>query len=87
MFRVEVRSCDGHKCGIPVQIDDHPAEARSYLVNQIADSLLIRRKEIYEVLKSGTAEQLQRHLAQHTKEQLKPLRFRKDHASRRPFPF
>lgn len=83
---MEVQSSDGHACGIPVQVDDHPTETRPYAINQIADSLLIDRSEILDVLESGTPEQLQRHLSRYTAEELKPLRMRQTHATRLPFP-
>ena len=85
MFRVEVTSSDGHRCGVPILVDDHPAEPRPYQINQIADSLLIRRDEIHAVMESGTSEELRKHLGSYTKEELKPPRFRKENATRRPF--
>jgi hypothetical protein len=81
MFRVEVESADGHTCGIPVQVDNHPAEARPYVLNAIADALLIDRKEVHAVLERGTEAQLRTHLARYTKAQLKPLRLRNEQAT------
>jgi hypothetical protein len=81
MFRVEVVSSDGHKCGVPVQVDDHPDQARPYAVNAIADSLLIDRKEIHRVLAEGTEEQLRAHLGKYTKAQLRPLHVRNEQAT------
>ncbi len=81
MFRVEVVSSDGHQCGVPVQVDDHPAQLRPYALNAIADSLMIDRTEIRRVLTDGTEAELRAHLSKHTKEQLKPLRLRNEQAS------
>lgn len=78
MFRVEVISSDGHKCGVPVQVDNHPGQLRPYALNAIADSLLIDRKEIARVLAKGTEEQLRAHLSKYTKAQLKPLHLRNE---------
>lgn len=85
MFRVEVISIDGEKCGVPVQVDDHPGEARPYAINQVADSLLIRREEIVDVLGRGTRAELRDHLSQYTKEQLKPIRIRVEQIECRSF--
>lgn len=85
MFRVEVVSSDGDKCGVPVQVDDHPGETRPYVLNAIADTLLIDRDEIRRVLEEGTEEGLRRHLSRYTKDQLKPLRFRQEPVERLPF--
>jgi hypothetical protein len=85
MFRVEITSSDGHNCGVPVQVDSHPAETRPYAINAIADSLLIDRKEIHRVLAEGTEEQLRAHLSGYTKAQLKPLHLRHEQATCRPF--
>lgn len=85
MFRIQVESSDGHQCGVPVQVDDHPGECRPYAINQVADSLLIERSEIRQVLAEGTNAQLRAHLSEHTKEELKPLRMRKGGAVARPF--
>lgn len=87
MFRVEVVSADGEKCGVPVQVDSHPAEVRPYAINQIADSYLISRDEIRDVLARGTCEQLRKHLSGYTKDQLKPLRIRNGAVTPKPFPF
>jgi hypothetical protein len=81
MFRVEVTSSDGHKCGVPVQVDSHPAEQRPYALNAIADSLLIERDEIHRVLADGTQAELRAHLSQYTKNQLKPLHLRNEQAA------
>lgn len=78
MFRVEVTSSDGHKCGVPVQVDSNTDQARPYALNAIADSLLIDRKEIDRVLAEGTAEELRTHLSRYTKAQLKPLHLRNE---------
>ena len=85
MFRVELTSADGHKCGIPIQVDDHPGETRPYVLNAIADALLIERDEIRAVLKDGTAEQLRQHLAKYDQAHLKPFRVRSDHPKRYRF--
>jgi hypothetical protein len=76
MFRVEVVSADGHSCGVPVQLDSHPAQVRPYVLNQIADSLLVDRQEIRRVLAEATATQLLAHLSKYMKDQLKPLHVR-----------
>jgi hypothetical protein len=81
MFRVEVTSLDGHKCGVPIQIDNHPAQQRPYALNAIADSLLIERDEIHRVLAEGTEDELRAHLSQYTKKQLKPLHLRNEQAA------
>lgn len=80
MFRVEVTSSDGHKCGVPVQVDSHPDQQRPYALNAIADSLLIERDEIHRVLAEGTEAELRAHLSRYTKSQLKPLRLRHEQA-------
>ncbi len=76
---------DGQKCGVPVQLDGHPAQTRPYVLNQIADTLLIDREEIHAVLKDGTEAQLRAHLSQYTKAELKPLHLRKERAACRSF--
>jgi hypothetical protein len=81
MFRAEITSCDGHKCGVPVQVDDHPGQTRPYALNAIADSLLVDRTEIEQVLADGTQQQMRRHLAKYTKDQLKPLHVRTEQAT------
>jgi hypothetical protein len=85
MFRVEVVSADGHNCGVPVQVDDHPDETRPYAINAIADSLLVDREEIRRVLAEGTEEQLRAHLSNYSKAQLKPLHLRNEQATCRRF--
>lgn len=80
MFRVEVTSSDGHNCGVPVQVDNHPAQQRPYALNAIADSLLIERDEIHRVLAQGTEDELRAHLSRYTKSQLKPLHLRNEQA-------
>ena len=80
MFRVEVTSADGHNCGVPIQLDDHPAQVRPYALNAIADSLLIERQEIRRVLREATPDQLRAHLSKYTKAQLKPLHLRNEQA-------
>jgi hypothetical protein len=85
MFRVETTSADGQKCGIPIQVDDHPAETRPYVLNAIADALLIERDEIRSVLKDGTAAQLRAHLGRYKQDDLKPFRVRREHPQRLPF--
>ena len=81
MFRVVVTSSDGHECGVPVQVDNHPGQLRPYALNAIADALLIDRKEIVKVLAEGTEEDLRAHLGQYTKAQLKPLHVRTEQAA------
>lgn len=81
MFRVEVTSSDGHKCGVPIQVDNHPAQQRPYALNAIADSLLIERDEIHRVLAEGTEDELRAHLSRYTKSQLKPLHLRNEQAA------
>lgn len=80
-----MRSVDGHSCGVPVQVDDHPTETRPYQLKAIADALLIEREEVLDVLKDGTEAQLRAHLGQYTKDELKPMKFRRDQAVRRSF--
>ncbi len=80
MFRVEIMSSDGHTCGVPVQVDDHPAEQRPYALNAIADSLLVERDEIHRVLAEGTEEELKVHLGRYTKAQLMPRHLRTEQA-------
>lgn len=81
MFRVEVTSSDGHRCGVPVQVDDHPTQVRPYALNAIADSLLIDREEIHRVLADGSLGELRAHLGKYTKAQLKPLHLRNEQAT------
>lgn len=85
MFRIRVISSDGHECGVPVQVDGHPAETRPYVLNAIADSLMIDRKEIERVLNEGTTNQLRKHLSRFTKAQLKPRPHRSEQAPFLPF--
>jgi hypothetical protein len=85
MFRIQVTSSDGQECGIPIQVDDHPSQTRPYVLNQIADVLLIERDEIRSVLERGSEQRLRQHLEQYTKEQLKPLAIRTDNPPRKPF--
>lgn len=85
MFRVEITSSDGHKCGIPVPVDDHPNETRPYAVNAIADALLIQRSEIHRVLIDGTETQLRAHLSRYTKAQLMPRHLRTEQANCQKF--
>lgn len=85
MFRIEVQSSDGHACGVPIQVDSHPTELRPYALNQIADSLLIDRDEIHEVLIRATEAELRAHLERYTKAQLKPLHIRNEQATCRRF--
>jgi hypothetical protein len=80
MFRVQVVSSDGHQCGVPIQVDSHPAQMRPYALNQIADTLLIDREEIHEVLEKGSKDDLHAHLGSYTKDQLKPLHLRNEQA-------
>lgn len=70
---------------MPIQVDDHPNQIRPYVLNQIADTLLIDRDEIRSVLEKGTEAQLRAHLEQYTKDQLKPLAIRNDNPERKPF--
>jgi hypothetical protein len=85
IFRLVVTSSDGEQCGLPIRVDGHRRETLPYAVNQIADSLLVDRKEIHDVLASGTEAQLRRHLSSYTQEQLKPLRVRSEHVQCHPF--
>lgn len=68
-------------------VDDHPGEARPYLMNQIADSLLIDRAEIQAVLATGTHKELLAHLTSYTQEELRPLRIRRGAVTAKPFPW
>jgi hypothetical protein len=77
MFRVEVTSKDGKRCGVPVQVDDHPGEPRPYMLNQIADSLRIDRDKINEALEHWTPTMLREHLAQYTQDELRPVHIRR----------
>lgn len=77
IFRVEVVSKDGERCGVPIQVDDHPGEPRPYVLNQIADTLRIKRDKLLEALETWTPEQLTRHLEGFTQEELKPVRLRR----------
>lgn len=85
MFRMEVVSADGARCGVPIQVDSHPAQTRPYVLNAIADALLIRRDEIRRVLDEGTAGMLRRHLCRYTQAQLRPFQARTDHPERHSF--
>ncbi|MHB1539287.1 MAG: hypothetical protein ACYCUM_10055 [Solirubrobacteraceae bacterium] len=77
IFRVEVTSSDGGRCGVPIRVDDHPGEPRPYALNQIADSLCIERDKLLEILETRTPEQLREHLEGFTQQELKPLRLRR----------
>lgn len=71
-----------------VQVDDHPTETRPYAINQVADSWVVDRKEILDVLDRGTANELLKHLGSYTKDQLKPLRANRETVDpRHPWPF
>lgn len=83
-----MESADGKPCGVTVQIDDHPRDARPYAVNEIADCWNVDRGEIVEVLERGTRKQLLHHLGSHTKEELMPLKAGRVHVDpRRPWPW
>lgn len=75
-YRVTVTSSDGHRCGVSVQVDTHPADARPYAVNQIADRWHVARDEILDVLEKWTPDQLIAHLEQFTKKDPMPPNFR-----------
>jgi hypothetical protein len=83
--RIVVTSRDGHQCGIPVQVDTHASEMRPYMLNQIADSFLINRAEILEVLERGTHDELVAHLSRYSQDQLRPVRFRQVEVQPLPF--
>ncbi len=85
MFRVVVESADGERCGVPIQVDNHPGVCRPYVVNQVADSLLVDRTEIRQVLDSGTHVELVAHLKHYTKEELKPIKYRSGQVAARSF--
>ncbi len=51
-YRVVVQSRDGHKCGVSVQVDTHPKEARPYALNQIADRWHVDRDQVMSVLET-----------------------------------
>lgn len=80
MFRIEIVSSDGQNCGVPVQVDSHPAEQRPHALNAIADSLLVERTEIHRVLEEATEAEMRAHLSRYTKQQLKPLHLRNEQA-------
>jgi hypothetical protein len=71
---VTITSCDGHKCGVGVQINTHPVDARPYQLNEIADRWCIARDDILNVLTSWTPQQLVEHLSSKTKADLMPPR-------------
>jgi hypothetical protein len=56
---------------VTVQIDDHPSEARPYVLNDIASRWRVDRAMIETVLASWTAEQLQAHLQTFTSDELR----------------
>jgi hypothetical protein len=76
-FRIEVTSSDGHKMGVSVQVDDHPAETRPYVLNQIADTWNVSRDEIRDVLDSWGSEELREHLQKFPKAELMPPHLRR----------
>jgi hypothetical protein len=71
-----ITSKDGKRCGVTVQVDDHPGEPRPYVLNQIADSLRIDRRQIGDVLGTWSHEQLQEHLSHFTQQELRPVKLR-----------
>lgn len=77
-FRIRVTSRDGKPAAVNLQIDDHPGEARPYVLRQIRDCLRLRNTEqVVEVLTTWTREQLVEHLQRFTHEELKPPAIRR----------
>jgi hypothetical protein len=77
LFRIRVVTRDERDAAITVQIDDHPREARPYVLNDIADRLRVERSAVLDVLASWSREQLVTHLQQFTHEELKPPALRR----------
>lgn len=62
---------------VHVQIDDHPGEARPYVLGDIAKCLNVEKAEVVTVLTTWSRAQLVAHLEQFTAAELMPPRFRK----------
>lgn len=71
LFRIEVESCDGDRCAVTIQVNDHRDTPSRASLNDIADRLRIDRKEIATVLDSWDKAQLSEHLAKCTTERLR----------------
>lgn len=76
-YRLAITTADGHKHGVSVQVDTHPADARPYALNQIADAFKVDRKSVVSVLQDWTPEQLKAHLEQFNKADLMPPTYRR----------
>ncbi len=68
---------DGRKAGVTVQVDDHPRDARPYVLNDVANRLRIDRSEILHALTDWTPEQLVAHLEAFSSDELKPPSLRR----------
>lgn len=72
LFRIRVTASDGKPASVTIQIDDHPGEARPYVLGDIAKRLRINKDDVEVVLGTWTREQLIAHLEQFTSDELKP---------------
>jgi hypothetical protein len=71
-FRVVVRSTDGHRVGVSVQVDTHPKETRPYQLKQIARQWCLDHNTIMDVLDTWGPDDLLAHLARFSKAELMP---------------
>lgn len=78
MFRIEVISSDGLKCGVPVMVSNHRPKGRvlDSVISNIADCWVIDRGKIETVLDDWSADDLRAHLGSCTRDQLKPKHLR-----------
>lgn len=76
LFRLRVTARDGKPATVTVQIDDHPDDARPYVLRDIADRLRVDRDEVLAVLETWDRERLTAHLEQFTQEELQPPAYR-----------
>jgi hypothetical protein len=77
LFHISVTATDGRKAGVTVQVDDHPREAKPYVLNDVADRLRVDRDKIPDVLANWSSEQLVAHLQQFSSAELKPPGWRR----------
>lgn len=60
-----------------LQVDDHPSDARPYVLKDVADRLRVERDQVEHVLEHWTHEELIEHLRQFPSGELKPPALRR----------
>jgi hypothetical protein len=76
VFRMVVRSSDGHACTIRLDANKHRREPSAANLNDLADRLRVDRGEILAVLEGWSGDRLREHLARYTAAELKPPSYR-----------